>query len=841
MLETDAHSTRRGRRLPRGRAIRAPGGAKPVGFGRQPQIGIPCPVSPRPGDATPRLYRFGRYLLDPAARELRHDGRLMPLPRRVFDGLAYLVEQRERAVGHDELIAALWGRVDVANSQLSQLVMQVRRVVGDDSQAQHSVRTIAGFGYRWVVPTEAVGDAGQAPATDVALATAEPDAAVERPRAVARTGPLQRRAVALVAVFALLLACALAWRAFAPAPVANAGGAALVVLPFEVDAPEHLDAGWARLGTMDLVATRLRRADLPVPPSDAVIAAVHASAALPDGERVAVLRRTLGADLLVHGAAIRAKDGWNIELRVDATSGPRHRITASRPELVDAARSASDQLLAALGRAAGDEVPADVPLEERLQRTRAALFANELDTARALIADAPEAMRAQPELRYESARIEFHAGAFDRAAAIAEAVLADPGIAAMPRLRARALRMQGWIALSGDRGWAEVEPAFDASVRALEGLRAPGDLGLALAERGVARVMLRRLDEAAQDLGEARAQLEIAGDRRTIGEMNNYLGHLELARQRVAQALPYFQAGADIAESFGSINPLRYNLSALQQAQMRLLRWRDALATGERLSALRDRLGNPGLRAAADGYHALALVGNGRLADADRVLAAYRSDAQPAFDPAYLRFALLARAELAAQRGRHADSLAAATRALELWPPDAITEAGERARCALLRQRAAIALGQPIEAGIGAFAPEPGSAADVLDRIARAEWVATGAHAANAGALFAEAASLAERQGVPDMIVVANGAWLRWLLTEGRTADAIARSGRLGPFAAQDYESAVLQVAAFHAGGETDAWTRALQQARALAGDRGIPAALLEAPRRDVGSAARQH
>ncbi|HEX7769742.1 MAG TPA: winged helix-turn-helix domain-containing protein, partial [Dokdonella sp.] len=134
-------------------------------------------MSPRPGDATPRLYRFGRYLLDPAARELRHDGRLMPLPRRVFDGLAYLVEQRERAVGHDELIAALWGRVDVANSQLSQLVMQVRRVVGDDSQAQHSVRTIAGFGYRWVVPTEAVGDAGQAPATDVALATAESDAA----------------------------------------------------------------------------------------------------------------------------------------------------------------------------------------------------------------------------------------------------------------------------------------------------------------------------------------------------------------------------------------------------------------------------------------------------------------------------------------------------------------------------------------------------------------------------------------------------------------------------------------------------------------------------------------
>ena len=791
----------------------------------------------RPGDATPRMYRFGDYRLDPAARELRHDGHLTPLPRRVFDGLAYLVEQRERAVGHDELISALWGRVDVANAQLSQLIMQVRRAVGDDSQLQHSVRTIAGFGYRWVVPTVVIEAGDASPPAVAAVADAgEPAAAIDVADAPVRTKPRPpgRFGAALLALLALVALCTLAWRAFAPQPQPDAPGEAVVVLPFEVDAPEDVDAGWARLGAMDLVATRLRRADLPVPPSDAVIAAVHASASLPEGERVAALRRTLGAGLLVHGVATRAKDSWTIELRVDAEAGTRHRIESGRPELVDAARRASDQLLAALGHRIADEAPADVPLEERLQRTRAALLANQLDAARAIIADAPEAMRKVPELRYETARIEFHAGQFERAAAIAADVLADPAVAAMPRLRARALRMRGWIALNQDHGWAAVEPAFDASVRALDGLRAPGDLGLALAERGVARVMLRRLDEAALDLGQARAQLEIAGDRRTLGEMNNYLGHLELARQRVAQALPYFRDAADIAESFGAINALRYNLSATVQVQMRLLRWSDALATGERLWALHERLENPGLRAASDGYYALALVANGRLAEAERVLAPYDADTRPGFDAEYLRFALLARAELAAQRGQHEESLAAAARALEVWPPEATTDAGERARCALLHQRASIALGRPLEARIDAFAPEPASDAAVLERIARAEWAAAGHRMAQAEALFGEATAAAEAQGVPDMIVAANGAWLRWLLAQGRTADALARSGRIGVWAGQDFDSALLQAAAFHAGGETDAWMRALQQARQLAGEREIPAALQQPPGGDV-------
>ncbi|MBO9663429.1 winged helix-turn-helix domain-containing protein [Dokdonella sp.] len=788
---------------------------------------------------TPRAYRFGvyridEYLIHPAARELRRDGELLSLPRRVFDGLAYLVEQRERAVGHDELIAALWGRVDVANAQLSQLIMQVRRAVGDDSQAQHSVRTIAGFGYRWVVPTEAI-DTDEAPAEAPSAAPAAEAATVEAnaarstdqatpPRAHRRIGAILLTAL----VFAVLLTAG--WRLFAPRPLANASGEAVIVLPFEVDAPEEVDASWARLGVMDQVAGRLRRAGLPVPPSDAVVAAVHASAALPEAEREAALRRTLGAGLLVHGVATHAKDGWTVELSADAADDARRRVESGRYELVDSARRASDLLLTALGRHAADEAATDTPLEERLQRARAALLANQLDAGRAAIESAPDAMREAPELRYELARVEFHAGQLDRAEAIVERVLADPAAAALPQLRARALRMRGWIAIGKDRGWAAAAPSFDASVHALDGVRAPGALGMALAERGVAHVMLRQLDAAALDFGQARAQLEIAGDRHTLGEMNNYLGHLELARLRVGEALPYFRTAAEIAESFGSIDSLRYNLTALLQSQMRLLQWPDALATGERLWALRERLENTGLRAASEGYYAMALIGNGRLAEAERVLAPYPADAQPDFAPEYLRYALLARAELAARRGQSRESLAAASRALEVWPPESNAEAEERARAALLRQRASIAVGEPAEARIDALEPrgDPGFA--VPDRVARAEWAAAHGSGADAEALLREAADLAETQGVPDGIVLASGAYVPWLLARQRTADAAARSGRAGVWADRDFDSALLQAAVFHAGGEPEAWTRALQQARQLAGERTIPAVLLEPP-----------
>src|SRR6185437_1347956 len=71
-------------------------------------------------------------------------------PRRTFECLDYLIANRDRAVGRDELVSAIFGRPNVSDAQLGQIVLRTRRVVDDDGNAQHAIRTIPGFGYRWI-------------------------------------------------------------------------------------------------------------------------------------------------------------------------------------------------------------------------------------------------------------------------------------------------------------------------------------------------------------------------------------------------------------------------------------------------------------------------------------------------------------------------------------------------------------------------------------------------------------------------------------------------------------------------------------------------------------------
>ena len=100
----------------------------------------------------PVVYRFGEYCLDPAMRELRQGGLEVSLPPKSFDCLVYLVEHRDRAVGRDELISAVWGRVDVSDAVLAQTLLRARRSVGDTGAGQTTIRTIPRFGYRWAAP-----------------------------------------------------------------------------------------------------------------------------------------------------------------------------------------------------------------------------------------------------------------------------------------------------------------------------------------------------------------------------------------------------------------------------------------------------------------------------------------------------------------------------------------------------------------------------------------------------------------------------------------------------------------------------------------------------------------
>lgn len=53
-------------------------------------------------------YVFGDCALDTQRYELRRGGVRIPLRRKVFQVLVYLIEQRDRVVSRDEVLAQVW-------------------------------------------------------------------------------------------------------------------------------------------------------------------------------------------------------------------------------------------------------------------------------------------------------------------------------------------------------------------------------------------------------------------------------------------------------------------------------------------------------------------------------------------------------------------------------------------------------------------------------------------------------------------------------------------------------------------------------------------------------------
>ncbi|MGA8969786.1 MAG: alpha/beta fold hydrolase [Pseudolabrys sp.] len=93
---------------------------------------------------------FDDCLLDTDRRELRRGSRLVAIEPQVFDILVYLVENRDRVVSKDDLIASVWrGRV-VSDSTMDSRINAVRKAVGDSGGEQRLVRTMARKGFRFV-------------------------------------------------------------------------------------------------------------------------------------------------------------------------------------------------------------------------------------------------------------------------------------------------------------------------------------------------------------------------------------------------------------------------------------------------------------------------------------------------------------------------------------------------------------------------------------------------------------------------------------------------------------------------------------------------------------------
>src|SRR2546423_9557551 len=80
------------------------------------------------------MYQFEGYTLDIARNSLRAADREIPLRRKSFELLRYLVENPDRLATREELLKAIWPNVTVTDEVLTQCVSEVRQAIGDSKQ-----------------------------------------------------------------------------------------------------------------------------------------------------------------------------------------------------------------------------------------------------------------------------------------------------------------------------------------------------------------------------------------------------------------------------------------------------------------------------------------------------------------------------------------------------------------------------------------------------------------------------------------------------------------------------------------------------------------------------------
>lgn len=93
---------------------------------------------------------FGECILDAEKRELRRGTDQVRIEPQVFDVLLYLVQNHDRVVTKDDLIAAVWGGRIVSEATVTSRINAARKAVGDTGNQQALIKTYPRRGFRFV-------------------------------------------------------------------------------------------------------------------------------------------------------------------------------------------------------------------------------------------------------------------------------------------------------------------------------------------------------------------------------------------------------------------------------------------------------------------------------------------------------------------------------------------------------------------------------------------------------------------------------------------------------------------------------------------------------------------
>jgi DNA-binding winged helix-turn-helix (wHTH) protein/tetratricopeptide (TPR) repeat protein len=98
------------------------------------------------------FYEFGPFRLDPAQRTLLRDCEVIALQPKAFDILLLLVRNTGQAISKEALLNAIWPKVVVEESNLTQHIFLLRKALGDGEGGHRYIATLPRRGYQFAVP-----------------------------------------------------------------------------------------------------------------------------------------------------------------------------------------------------------------------------------------------------------------------------------------------------------------------------------------------------------------------------------------------------------------------------------------------------------------------------------------------------------------------------------------------------------------------------------------------------------------------------------------------------------------------------------------------------------------
>lgn len=100
------------------------------------------------------LYEFGPFRLDTVEKVLFRDGEPVPLTPKAFDTLVALVQRGGHLVKKDELMKVVWAEAFVEESNLTNNVYALRKMLGQGDNGRSYIETVPKRGYRFTAPVK---------------------------------------------------------------------------------------------------------------------------------------------------------------------------------------------------------------------------------------------------------------------------------------------------------------------------------------------------------------------------------------------------------------------------------------------------------------------------------------------------------------------------------------------------------------------------------------------------------------------------------------------------------------------------------------------------------------